>query len=133
MYVETPAQLSGYRWQVFSDGLRDLGREYANAFLKGSLLEEIGRRVRGFDRIGQAQTNDGYTWFWGAYFNVRSGFLWTRKGSVALLFPWMSASPNNPTIERPIVACTDSMAGLKSVDSIVQKFTMQIQKHKLRW
>ena len=128
MYVETPARLHGYTLQVFSDGLRDLSREYASAFLKGSMLEEVGRRIRGFDRIGQAQTDDGYTWCWGAYFTVRSGFLRMHKGRVALLFPWMSASQNNPTIERPVVACAEGNVGRTSIDSIVQKFTRQIQK-----
>lgn len=75
------AVLTGYDGPIFPEKLNKLNTICDKVEFSGLDLEKIGRSIKSFVKKDRASTEDGYTWFWGLYFE-------TGRGEIVVLFPW---------------------------------------------
>ena len=72
---------TGWKGPLFTDETKKIEKICQRFKLTGVNLKEIGEKIDGFEGIGEPMTEDGYQWFWGMFFRVRSK-------EVAVLLPY---------------------------------------------
>jgi hypothetical protein len=91
--------------------LKEINRIWQFCDLTGADLKEIGRKIKGFQKIEEAITEDGYRWFWGIFFEI-------GDEEAVILFPWRK--------ERPIALYIRSEGTPEIPYDLLEKFRKEL-------
>ncbi len=107
--------LKRYDRQVFPERLDELNRVYDRFGGNGITLEQLGKKIVGYQAKDMPTTGDGYRWFWGLHFR-------TGDGRTATLFPWTQdwSKQDGIQLDRSIAVYTRGEVDTLEIEGLVE-------------